>query len=135
MSAPLGGFVMRNALVSFAGTDYANQVSMAILEPDQDTKTYRTLVPDGVKQDVDSAAWTLKLKGLQDHTAAQGLARYMFDNDGTTVAAVLEPQAGGISWAVQVVLKATQIGGDQGDWAEIEIELPCEGAPVPTDPV
>lgn len=135
MAPPLGGFVMRNALVSFGGTDYANQVNTAMLEPDQDTKTYRTLVPDGVVQDVDTASWMLTLKGLQDHKAAQGLARYLFINNGLEVPVVLTPTLGGVSWAVDVICKATQIGGEQGDWAEIELELPCSGAPVPTDPV
>lgn len=135
MAAPLGAFVLRDCLVSIAATDYANQCTTARLTPEQETQTLRTLVPDGIVQDVDTAAWTLELAGIQDFTAAQGMARYLFDNDGQQVDLILEPRKSLVSWAVSIKVKMPEIGGEQGNWATVELELPCIGAPVPTDPI
>lgn len=134
MAAPAGAFVMRNAVVTFGATDYANQVSKARFVPDTPIQTMRTLVPDGIVQDIDSTAWTLELSGIQDLTEAQGLARYLFDNSGDTVAVEVEPKSGGVSVTANVIIVPTELGGEQGDWAQFEIELPVIGQPTLTDP-
>lgn len=133
MAAPAGAFVMRNAVVKFGSTDYANQVSKARFVPDTPIQTMRTLVPDGIVQDVDSTAWTLELSGIQDLVTAQGLARYLFENEGDTVAVKVQPKAGGVEVQASVILVPTELGGEQGDWAQFEIELPVIGAPVLDD--
>jgi hypothetical protein len=130
MSAPAGAYVVKNASVTLSGLDYANQVKKARLVPETPVQTYRTLVPDGVVQDVDSAVWTLELAGIQDFTDSQGLARYLNDHAGETVEVVLQPKAGGVTATVDVLCMAVPFGGEQGSWAEIEIELPCQGQPV-----
>lgn len=135
MAAPTGAFVMRNAEISFGATaTYVNQVTKARLVPDTPIQTVRTLVPDGVVQDVDSAAWTLELEGIQDYTASTGLARYLFNNAGSTVTVTIEPKSGGVSASCSVVLVAPPFGGEQGEFAMIEVELPVVGQPTLTDP-
>ncbi len=134
MAAPAGAFVMRNAVVTFGATAYTNQISKVRFVPDTPIQTMRTLVPDGIVQDVDSTAWTLELAGIQDLTDAQGLARYLFENNGDTVAVTCEPKSGGVEITASVILVPTELGGEQGDWAQFDIELPVIGQPTLTDP-
>ncbi len=133
MAAPAGAFVLRNASVKFASAEYANQVTKARFVPDTPIQTLRTLVPDGIVQDVDSTAWVLELSGIQDLVSAQGLARYLFENEGTTVAVKVQPKSGGVEVQANVLIVPTELGGEQGDWAQFEIELPVIGKPVLDD--
>ena len=75
MAAPAGAYVLRDALFTVAGTDYANQCTSVVMTPEQETQTLKTMVPDGIVQDVDTASWTLSINGIQDMTNGQGLAR------------------------------------------------------------
>jgi hypothetical protein len=135
MTAPLGGFVLKDALVSFAATDYANQVTKVMLTPDQPTQTLRTIVPDGVVVDVDSTVWSLSLSGIQDFKTSQGLAAYLNDNSGTQQTVVINPRKSGPgrSATVTVICKSVPMGGDQGNFTTIDVDLPVVGAPVWTD--
>lgn len=133
MPAATGAFMMKDALIKFGATEYGNQCRVVLLTPDQPHQIYRTLVPDGAAVDVDSATWTLKLTGLQINSTG-GLADYLNDNAGLPVVLTFEPKRGGRSAAVTVVAKNTDFGGEQGNWAEVDLELPCQGAPVFTDP-
>lgn len=128
MPPATGAYVMKDALISFGATEYGNQVKEMRLVPDQPHQVYRTLVPDGAAVDVDSATWTLKLSGLQINQTG-GLAEYLNDNAGTEVDLVFEPKRGGKSAAVSVMAKHVDFGGQGGAWAEIDLELPCVGAP------
>ncbi|MEE3918189.1 hypothetical protein V2I01_04830 [Micromonospora sp. BRA006-A] len=91
----------------------------------------RTLVPDGVVQDVDSPVWTFEISGLQINVAG-GLARAPRDANGGEVDVVLQPRAGtGQATATFTVLALMpEFGGDQGEWATQELELPVVGQPV-----
>ena len=137
MAAPAGAYVMRNANVKIGTTtpiEYANQCTRAELVPDAETQTLRTLVPDGIVQDVDTNVWTLNLAMIQDYTATQGLARFLTDNHGTQQTLTLTPKAGGVSAEVTVICKAVNFGGEQGAFAVSEVELPVIGEPEFTDP-
>jgi hypothetical protein len=135
MTAPLGGYVLKDALVSFAATDYANQVTKLMLTPDQPTQTLRTVVPDGIVVDVDSTVWTLSLSGIQDMKTGQGLAAFLNDNAGTSQSVTITPRKSGPgrSATVQVICKSVPFGGDQGNFTTFDVELPVTGAPVWTD--
>jgi hypothetical protein len=131
MPAAVGGYVLKDGLVTVEGTAYSNQCKTIMLTPSQDTQTYRTIVPDGTKQDVDTAVWSLTLAGLQDYEAARGLARLLTDNAGEKLDIVVTPdQDQGVSATVTVTAKAVPFGGDTGSWAEFSVELPVDGAPV-----
>jgi hypothetical protein len=134
MSPPLGAYTVKNVTCTFGGGDYANQFTKARLVPDTPVQTLRTLVPDGIVQDVDSAVWTLELSGAQDWTAAQGLARYLHDHHGETVEVVLTPKASGVSATFDVLCMSVEFGGEQGNWATFEVTLPVQGTPEFTDP-
>lgn len=135
MAPPTGAFVMRNAVVTIDTVAYANQSSTARLTPEAETQTWRGLVPDAIVQDVDTPVWTFNLSAIQDYTVAVGLARYLTDNHGNQIDVTLEPKAGGVSAAFTAVAVACDFGGEQGQFATIEVELPVIGQPVFTDPV
>jgi hypothetical protein len=113
-------------------TDYANQCTSVVLTPDQSTQTLRTMVPDGVVQDVDSAVWTCSINGVQDYKAAQGLARLLTDMAGEQLDIVFTPRkgTGNTTATVTVVAKAVPFGGEQGNFTTFDVELPCIGEPV-----
>jgi hypothetical protein len=130
MTAPAGAYVLRDALFTVGGTDYANQCTSVVMTPTQETQTLKTMVPDGIVQDVDSAVWTCSINGIQDYIAAQGLARFLTDNAGTQISVVFEPKKGGVTASAVLVAKATPFGGEQGAFTTFDVELPMVGAPV-----
>lgn len=135
MAAPAGAYVLRDANFTVEATDYANQCTSVVMTPDQPTQTMRTMVPDGVVQDVDTAVWTCSINGIQDYKQAQGLARLLTNMAGQQIDLVFEPKNGGVSAAVTAVAKAVPFGGEQGAFTTFSVELPMVGAPVFTDPV
>lgn len=131
MAAPTGAHVMRNAKVTLDTVEYANQVTKARLIPETPIQTLRTLVPDGVVQDVDSTVWTLELSGVQDWKTG-GLAKALNDASGTEVDLVIQPKVGtGESTAtVTVIAMPVEFGGEQGNFRTFEASFPVVGAPV-----
>lgn len=129
MAAPAGAYVIRNASIKFAGTDYANQLTKARLVPETPMQTIRTLVPDGSVSDVDSTVWTLELAGIQDWKDSQGLADAMNDNAGVTVAIILQPKPGtGNRIATfSAISVPVEFGGEQGQFAKFEATLAVVG--------
>lgn len=132
MAAPAGAYVLRDAEFMVEATDYANQATSVVLTPEQATQTIKTMVPDGIVQDVDSAVWTCSINGIQDYTAAQGLARMLTDMAGEQLDIVFTPKkgTGNTKATVTVVAKAVPFGGEQGAFTTFSIELPVIGAPV-----
>ena len=130
MTAPAGAYVLRDALFTVAGTDYANQCTSVVMTPSQETQTLKVMVPDGAVSDVDSATWVLNINGIQDYVQARGLARYISDNSGTQLAIVFEPKKGGVTATATVVAKRIPFGGEQGAFTVFDIELPMIGEPV-----
>jgi hypothetical protein len=92
----------------------------------------RTLVPDGVVQDVDSAVWTLELSGLQINSTG-GLAKALRDAaPGSELDIVLQPKTGFSQPMATFTVMAVPapFGGDQGAFLQMEMVLPVVGAPV-----
>lgn len=132
MPAATGAFVVKNASVSIDGVEYANQVRVARLVPDQPIQTYRTLVPDGAQQDVDSPTWTFELTGLQINVAG-GLAKALRAlSVGEQVEVILQPNdvVGQDQATFTIVGLQPPFGGEQGSYAEIEMVFPVVGSPV-----
>ncbi|MEV0156877.1 hypothetical protein AB0H57_24540 [Micromonospora sp. NPDC050686] len=131
MPAATGAHVFKNAVVTIDEVEYANQLSKARLVPDQPVQTMRTLVPDGVVQDVDSPVWTFEIAGLQIN-ATDGLAKALRTAAGTEIEVTLQPKAGtGQATATFTVLALMpEFGGEQGNWLTQELTLPVVGQPV-----
>jgi hypothetical protein len=131
MPAYAGAFVIRNALVSFAATDFTNQCTKARLVPETPTQTLRTLVPDGAIVDVDSTVWTLELSGIQDWETG-GFAAYCNTNNGALVAVTIAPQNTTAKRKATISARVVPVpfGGDQGKFADFDLTLACNGQPV-----
>jgi hypothetical protein len=131
MPAHAGAFVLRDALLKLGGTTFTNQVWVVNLVPDTPIQQQRTLVPDGTISDVDSATWVMSITGLQDYETS-GLADYLADNAGDQVAFVYAPKVGSgkAQWTGTVIVVHPPIGGEQGSFAQMELELPIVGEPV-----
>lgn len=129
MPAPSGAYVFRDALITVDGTDYANQLSKARLVPDQPIQTYRTLVPDGVVQDVDSVVWSLEITGLQINVSG-GLADYLRTNSGVATSWVVQPRTGtGQRKATfTAIALMPEFGGEQGAFQTIDMTIPVNGS-------
>ena len=131
MPAYTGAFVLRNSVFTLGGTSFANQVWDVTIEPDTPVQQQRTLVPDGTISDVDSATWTMKVTGLQDPQAG-GLAAYLFTNAGTQVAFTYAQvnTVGKVKYSGTVIAVYPTVGGEQGEFAQFEIEMPIIGTPT-----
>ncbi len=132
MAVPTGVYVLKDASVTVEGTDYANQCTRARLVPDTPIQTRRTLVPDGIVQDVDSPAWVFEVAALQKNDAG-GLAKALRDAvPGTELDIVLVPQDGLSKPKATFTILALPVifGGEQGNWAEFEASFPVLGQPV-----
>lgn len=131
MPAYAGAYVIRDALVKFASTDFTNQVDKARLVPEVNVQTRRTLVPDGQVTDIDSPVWSLELAGLQDYEAG-GFADFLRDNSGQLVSVEIAPRnaSGKQKWTVMVRCMPIEVGGESGKWAEFETTLPVQGQPT-----
>ncbi len=125
--------VLKDSLVEFAATDYANQLTRARLVPDVPSQTVRTLVPDGALTDVDSAAWTFEIAGIQK-LATGGLVKMLNDAEpGDIIAVEWEPKKGVVgqpTYTFNVVAQPVTVGGDQGAFATFEAVLQVVGSPT-----
>jgi hypothetical protein len=128
MPAASGARVFRDALITVDGVEYTNQLSKARLVPDQPIQSMRTLVPDGVVQDVDSVMWTLEITGLQIDIAG-GLAAYLRTVSGTNTSWVIQSKTGlGMPKATfTAIAMMPEFGGEQGAFLPIDMTMPVQG--------
>lgn len=132
MAVAAGIYVVKDALLTIEGTDYANQLTVARLVPETPMQQLRTLVPDGVLSDVDSPIWTLELTIVQKNNTG-GLAKFLrSQTPGEELDCVLTPKkktgedkATFVAMAIPVAF-----GGQQGQFPTAEIVLPVLGVPV-----
>ncbi len=131
MPVPTGVIVMKDSSVEVDGVEYANQTTRSRLVPDTPIQTKRTLVPDGIVQDVDSPAWVWQVAALQKNDTG-GLAKALRDAaPGDELAVVFLPQVGSAPQATFTVLALpVDFGGDQGAWEDFEAVFPVVGQPV-----
>jgi hypothetical protein len=128
----MSGFVLRNPVITIGGTSYTGQLTRARLVPEVNRQTGKTLDPDTVYQDVDEPVWTLQLTGYQGWENGTGIADYLNDNHGLSVAVVLTPRpgTGNTSAAFNVIAQTVDFGGEQGAWTTFEAELGVVNQPV-----
>lgn len=132
MPPPTGAHVYRDAVVTIATVEYANQLRIARLVPDTPIQSYRTLVPDGAIQDVDSPLWTFEITGLQINVTG-GLAKALrAATVGSELAVVLTPHddSGEDTAAFDILVIPPPFGGTQGEFGTMEMVFPVLGQPV-----
>jgi hypothetical protein len=132
MSAPRGAYVVRNGVATIAGTEYAQQFTKSRLVPDTPIQTLKTLVPEGVVQDIDLTAWTWEVNLVQDFTAVTGVGAYFNANSGQQVTVVIAPLKGSTlpQATFTIIALPVDFGNDQGAWNTVDASFPVVGQPV-----
>lgn len=126
---------IKDCLVKFGASDsYEAAVRDVKFTPSASVVTVRAAAPAAVYQNVDTATWTLDMTYLQDWETTTSLARYLYANEGSTVALTFEPKTGGATITANVVVTPGAIGGAVGAYAEATVSLPSS-KPAFTDPV
>jgi len=120
--------LMKYAVVKIETIDYAEFAQTALLTGDTPTQVYRTLVPDGLISDTDSAAWTFQLAGANQTALATALRAA----EGTNVTVVFQAEFGsGKEVATfDATVPALPFGGQQGAFRAFDISMPVQGQPV-----
>lgn len=125
-------YVLKDSTFTLGGTTFAAAATTAMLKPTTAVKTLTTLIPDGVYQDVDTTIWVLSLAGISDWKMG-GLAKYLNDHVGESVAGTLAPKSGAGEPAATFSATCIPVsfGGTQGEWNTFDsIDLPVSGQPV-----
>lgn len=123
-------FMMGNASLTFGTDGYEAHVSSATFTPSSSIVTWKGLTPSAVFSFGANATWTLDLELAQDFETADALARYLFENEGTTVTVVFEPVDGGASVTAEVIITPGAVGGAVDAVATSTVSLGVQGKPV-----
>jgi hypothetical protein len=131
---------MRDVSLTLGATpdEFNCQVAAAMLEVTAgDEVTYTTLCSDGTFSEVGRSTYALSLRLGQDWADSQGLARYLWDNEGTTQSFRLQAHGSSTASAETtpamtgtVRIVAPSYGGEVDTYAEAEVSLPCTAKPV-----
>lgn len=121
--------VFNNALFKVAAHNYEKSVSRVLLTPIY-PETEWSGIGGNTIAGIGTAQWTCEIDYPQDWATANSLAKYLFDNQGTTVVADLTPKAGGVGFRVNLVLKAGPIGGAVNEQLPASVSLKVSGQPV-----
>lgn len=120
--------------LTFGGTSFAEDAIDAKLVPVEPERT-TVITLDGVAHvNVGTASWNFVVNMvIDDDSARPGLAYYLNNNVGSTVAVVFNPHtsgaesAGGPAYNFSVAVVPVQRGGDGNVYAETEVTLPVTG--------
>lgn len=137
-TAPL---FMRDVSLTLGATtpdEYNCQVASATVEVTAgDEVTYTTLCTDGSFSEVGRSTYALVLRLGQDWTSSQGLARYLWENEGAVVPFRLQAHGSATESATDtpamtgnVRIVAASYGGEVDTYAEAEVSLPCTAKPT-----
>lgn len=132
---------MRDVSLTLGATtpaEYNCQVASAMVEVTPgDEVTITTLCSDGTYSEVGRSSYALVLTLGQDWAETQGLARYLWDNEGAAVPFRLQAHGAETDSATAtpamtgtVRIVAANYGGEVDTFAEAEVTLPCTAKPV-----
>lgn len=122
-------FIMKDALLKIAADNYEAHVSSVKIEPSSSPVKWKGLTPTSSYTFPTTSEWTATLAYAQDWDTADSLARYLFENEGETVAAEFTPENGGQGFAVDLVIVPGTIGGDVDTVAVGQVQLGVSGRP------
>ena len=122
---------------TLGATDFSDDVlDVEVIPTPGDIQAVTTL--DGVThQDIAAETWGLRIRAVIDWDSVRpGLAWYLFENKGDTVAFAFRDTTGALSTSKpgmggNVRLVPISYGGTGNEYAESEVVLPIDGDPVP----
>lgn len=121
--------LFKYAVVEIDTVEYAEWATTALLTGDAPVQQLRTLVPDGVITDTDSAVYSFQLAGVQ----GSPLYAALLAAEGAAVDVVFQAEFG-VGKAVRTftatVPEGLAFGGQQGAWRTFDITMPVTGVPA-----
>ena len=123
-------FVMKDSLITIGTDNYEAAVTSVVLTPSSSIQTIKGLTPTAVFSEGTTATWTADITFMQDWSSPASLGKYLFDNEGETVSAVIEPIAGGVGFEVDLIITPGAIGGSVDAYATATVSLGVAGKPV-----
>ena len=119
-----------DVILTIDGDDYAPAASQATLEPNTSTTVFHGLKPDD-NFPASSTDWALTVAFVQDWDSATSLARFLFANQGSTIATTLKPKSGsGPSFTMDLHIVPGSVGGTTRSHATTTVNLPVKGYPA-----
>lgn len=116
--------VLKDVVLEIGADDFARHVSSVAFTPSASTVTWQGMSPDASYTDVGLATWTLAITYAQDWTQATSLSRYLYANEGQTVAARFRPRTGiGPAFTANITITPGQIGGAVNAVSEATVTL------------
>lgn len=102
-------FILGQSVLTLDGDAYEGQIAGAIFTPTTATVPFTAINSDTFTFATPST-WVLDLTYAQDWQDAAALARYLHENEGSVVAAVFTPIAGGETVSANVTIAPGAIG-------------------------
>lgn len=116
--------VLKDVTLTLGSNGYEKHVSSVTFTPKSSTISWQGLTPSAKFTDVTAAEWTCVLEYVQDWDTNNSLSKYLFANEGTTVAATFKPKSGGTpSFAANLVITPGAIGGKVNTYATTTVTL------------
>ncbi len=133
MTSPIpGAVVLKNWSLKMGSQEVGNQCMKAQLVPSSTVQSLKTAVPGGVVQDVDNAAWTLQLTGVENMTPSTGIGAILFNGEGSVISCEFVPHkvTGQPKFTFDIIATPLPIGGEAGQFNTGDVSLPIQGKPT-----
>ncbi|SDT69465.1 hypothetical protein [Jiangella sp. DSM 45060] len=128
-------FVLKDVLFTVETDNYEAHVSAVTFTPANSAQEWRGLTPTAVFTDPGSETWTVTMEIAQDWETPDSLARYLYQNAGSTVEVTFKPKSGsGPTFEANVTLVSPAIGGTGNAYATASVACGVQGRPVLVDP-
>lgn len=122
---------MKDVVLSLGSNSYEKVVNSVAFTPSGGIATFKGLTPDAVYSFPQSPTWTCDITYAQDWDTTGSLSRYLFDNEGSTVAATFRPRTGaGPSFTANLFITSGAIGGAVDSVATATVSLGVQGKPT-----
>jgi len=121
--------VVKDCLVQFTDS-YEKAVSQVEFAPSSSQIQFTAVSPGAVYTDMTPATWVLNLTFVQDWDSLTSLSKFLFDNEGETLAITVEPKTGGATITANVTVTPGSIGGTVGTYATSTVALGVVGKPT-----
>lgn len=127
-------FIEYEVILGEGTDDYAQHTAACRFVPSGGTETrWKGGTPEAKVAHRSESDWTCEMRVGQDFSST-GLAKYLLDNETTTVACAFTPIAAGPTFYVDLILAAPEIGGDIDTFGEATVTHTCVAKPTTTAP-
>lgn len=122
---------LKDVVFTVAADGYEKHVSSVTFTPSTSTAQWKGLTPSAVFTNTSAATWVCDLEYAQDWTTTNSLSKYLFNNQGNTIAVTFQPTNGeGDVFEADVIVVSGAIGGAVDGYATTTVSLPVQGAPT-----